>query len=157
VTEIPVDAGVTTDIVKSTPDNVYPMQDGIADGAKGGPMPGHGPMKQVGNDTDASAGIMKAPGEDGMTQPTHMQGGTPAVAIDEDAESASRMPDARAIDRDQRGADVNPLSLAMGDEDVKALGRMWKSLARQAISDPGIRLAFIRRSADGEEHEIEVD
>lgn len=159
VEEIPVDQGVTTDIVKSSmaPDNVYPIQDGIADGAKGGVMPGHGPMKQVGNDTDASAGIMKAPGEDGMTQPTHLKGGTPAVTIDEDAHSAARMPDARAVDRDQRGADINPLNLAQGDEDVKALGRMWKSLARQAMSDPSIRLAFIRKGPDGSEYEIEVD
>ncbi len=170
VEEIPVDAGVTTDIVKSTmaPDNVYPIQDRIADGAKGGVMPGHGPMKQVGNDTDASAGIMKAPGEDGMTQPTHMQGGTPAVAIDEDAESAPRMPDARAIDRDQRGADVNPLNLAdddsffnplrltMGDEDVRALGKLWRALAKQTISDPGVRLAFIRNQ-DGADREIDLD
>lgn len=173
VEEVPVDAGVSTDVVKATPEDpdedprprlykttpnvVMPLQDGVADGAKGGPMPGHGPMKQVGNDTDASAGIMKAPGEDGMTQPTHLQGGTPAVAIDEDAHSAARMPDGRAVDRDQRGADVNPLNLAQGDEDIKSLGRMWKSLARQAMSDPSIRLAFIRRAEDGSEYEITVD
>lgn len=78
-------------------------------------------------------------------------------------------------DVDSRGADVNhgnlsgqtsnpvsrkalnPLNLAQGDEDVRALGRQWRQLAEYTISDPSIRLAFIRREADGTEREVQLD
>lgn len=104
-----------------------------------------------------STGVAVATGPSPITPPSHLQ--VPPEAVDTEDATETREPDDGHYipDADQRGADVNPLSLAQGDDDVRVLSRAYAQLFRNVVSDPTVRFAVLRRAADGTEQEIAVD
>lgn len=115
------------------------------------------PTKRGSSRVRRSTGVPVGTGPSPVYPAKHLQ--VPDEAVDTEGATETREPDLGHYipDADQRGADVNPLSLAQGDDDVRVLSRAYAQLFRNVVSDPTVRFAVLRRAADGTEQEIAVD